>query len=169
MTSYIFASLLEICWKSSERVENCLSVLNFILRTLKYLTLHLSMHANFPSFFRLISSSNPEDISTYGDLVLNNSFLMSSLFSTVRHPLSSFDKLVNGLPVLITLFQMFFYFSLLVLRFSHWQKAFFKQIFHESGIFEKIYKQNTLSNLVSILNSSKVALRDIQQIQQGRL
>ena len=155
MTSYIFASLLEICWKSSERVENCLSVLNFILRTLKYLILHLSMHANFPSFFRLISSSNPEDISTYGDLVLNNSSLMLSLFSNVRHPLSS-------LPVLITLFQIFFYFSLLVLRFSHWQKAFFKQIFHESGIFEKIYKQNTLSNLVSILNSSKVALRDIQ-------
>ena len=122
----IFASLLEICWKSSERVENCLSVLNFILRTLKYLILRLSMHANFPSFFRLISSSNPEDISTYGDLVLNNSSLMFSLFSTVRHPLSSFDKLVNGLPVLITLFQMFFYFSLLELRFSHWQKAFFK-------------------------------------------
>ena len=115
----IFASLLEICWKSSERVENCLSVLNFILRTLKYLILHLSMHANFPSFFRLISSSNPEDISTYGDLVLNNSSLMLSLFSTVRHPLSS-------LPVLITLFQIFFYFSLLVLRFSHWQKTFFK-------------------------------------------
>ena len=122
----IFASLSEICWKSSERVENCLSVLNFILRTLKYLILHLSMHTNFPSFFRLISSSNPEDISTYGDLVLNNSSLMLSLFSTVRHLLSSFDKLVNGLPVLITLFQIFFYFSLLVLRFSHWQKAFFK-------------------------------------------
>ena len=106
----IFVSLLEICWKSSERVENCLSVLNFILHTLKYLILHLSMYTNFPSFFRLISGSNPEDISSYGDLVLNNSSLMLFLFSTVRHPLSSLDKLVNGFPVLVTLFQIFFYF-----------------------------------------------------------
>ena len=106
----IFASLLEICWKSSERVENCLSVLNFILYTLKYLILHLSMYTNFPSFFRLISGSNPEDISSYGDLVLNNSSLMLFLFSTVCHPLSSLDKLVNGFPVFVTLFQIFLYF-----------------------------------------------------------
>ena len=121
------------------------------------------MHANFPSFFRLISSSNPEEISTYGDLVLNNSSLMLSLFSTVRHPLSSFDKLVNGLPILITLFQIFFHFHFLCYGFPIGRKHSSSR-FSMSGIFEKIYKQNTLSYLVSILNSSKVALCDIQQI-----
>ena len=42
---------------------------------------------------------------------------MLSLFSTVRHPLSSFDKLVNGLPILITLFQIFFHFHFLCYGF----------------------------------------------------